>query len=167
MKKFDITASLAIIIVCVLLTIMLWLRTSDGNAPSYSFLDGRNPISCEKTKRDEGIRGIEDGRYTYSFEADFNDLCLKADAELIPAGFSSNSRVSINLSGDVSPIRIYDLKERFPRGQVWIYIYNNRQYIDMHDLNTSVPKSEDYKMAEKNGWVMVEVIYYRGWRWPF
>ena len=164
MKKYAIKLSLVIVIVCVLLMIWLGLQTidGDGTVPSYRFLEGCKPVACRDAKT-EGV----DKCYTYSFEADFNDVRSKSDAELIPAGFSSNSGVSQNLSGDNFPYRIYDLKERFPRGQVWIYIYDNRQYIDIHYLNKSVPKSENYKMAEKDGWVMIEVIYYRGWRWPF
>ena len=162
-KKSDITASLIIIIVCVLLMIMLWLRTSDrgGTAPSYSFLAGRNPITCEKVNR-----GIEDRRYIYSFEADFNDLCSKADAELISGGFIGKNLTDKNFSGNEHSTRYYWLKGRFPHGPVWININNNLQYIDLHDLYTNVPKS-NYALSEKDGWVMIEVIYGRGWQWPF
>ena len=154
-KKSDITASLVIIIVCVLLMIMLWLRTSDrgGTPPSYSFLAGRNPITCDKANTPD-----EDIRYTYSFKADFNDLCSKADAELIPAGFVGNTIVGEALLG--YECRIYDLNGRFPRGPVCIYIYDYRQYIKRQNSN-------DYVISLKDGWVAVEVVYYRGWRWPF
>jgi hypothetical protein len=156
-KKSDITASLVIIITCVLLMIMLWLRTSDGGgtAPSYSFLGGRNPITCKKANgRTEDSRGKEDIRYTYSFEADFNDVCSKADAELIPAGF-----VGKTLLGNEYHIRYYLLKGRFPRGPICIYI-NNLQYIEF-------PNSKKGAIGEKDGLVMIEIIYFRGWRWPF
>ena len=169
MKKFVIKISLAFVIVIVILLIMLWLRTSDGDGtvPSYSFLGGRNPISCEKVNRGiEDSSGKEDRRYIYSFEADYNALCSKADTELIPAGFVVKASVQI-LSGNESSERYYSLKERFPRGPVWIYIYNNRQYVDLHDLYTHIPKSKHYGLAEKDGWIMVEVACYRGWQWPF
>ena len=154
-KKSDIAASLVIIIVCALLMIMLWLRTSDrgGTAPSYSFLAGRNPISCKIANR-----GTEDIRYTYSFEADFNDLCSKANAELIPDGFVGNTIVGEALLGH--ECRIYDLNGRFPRGPVCIYIYDYRQCIKL--LN-----SNDYAISLKDGWVTVEISYGRGWQWPF
>jgi len=162
MKKFDITVSLGIIILCILLMIMVGLRSvgGDGTLPSYSFLGGRNPIKCEKAKTEN-----EDRRYTYSFEADFNDICLKADAELIPAGFVGSTVVDDTVvvktfSDIMSSLRVYYLKGRFPRGPMWIYIYDNRQYIKL-------PNSNDYAIAEKDGWVRVEVVYWRGWRWPF
>jgi hypothetical protein len=160
-KKSDIAASLVIIIVCALLMIMLWLRTSDrgGTAPSYSFLAGREPITCKIANRGtEDSRGVEDRRYTYSFEADFNDLCSKANAELIPSGFVANTIVGEALLG--YECRIYYLKPRFPRGPVCIYIYDYRQYIKHQNSN-------NYAISLKDGWVTVEIVYYRGWRWPF
>jgi len=156
-KKSDIIASLVIIVVCVLLMIMLGLRTSDrdGTAPSYRFLAGRNPITFEKANG-----GIEDRSYTYSFEADYNDICSKADAELIPAGFVGKTVVDKAFSDNGVPCRIYYLKERFPRGPVWIYIYDNRQYIKFSNSN-------NYAISLKDGWITVEVAYGRGWHWPF
>lgn len=119
MKKFVIKISLAIIIIAVVLLIFLGLRSRDSFVPSYSFLGGRNPTASKKANRGtEDSRGKEDKRYIYSFEADFNDLCLKADAELIPAGFASNTLVFKNLSGNEFPYRVYWLKGRFPRGTV-------------------------------------------------
>jgi hypothetical protein len=161
MKKFDITVSLGIIILCVLLMIMVGLRSVDGGgtAPSYRFLGGREPITCKIANK-----GNEDRRYTYSFEADYNDLCSKADTELIPAGFVGNTIVGEALFGN--ECRTYYLNGRFPRGPVWVYIYDNRQYIDLHDLYNNIPKS-NYALSEKDGWIMVEVAYGRGWRWPF
>ena len=167
MKKFVIKISLAFVIITVVLLSLLVLLSSDSFEPSYRFLGGRSPITCEKANRgNEDSRGIKDKRYIYSFEADFNDICLKADAELIPADFAVKAAVQI-LSGNESRERYYFLKERFPRGPVWVYIYNNRQYVDLHDLYTHIPKSEAYGLADKEGWVMVEIVCYRGWRWPF
>ena len=89
----------------------------------------------------------------------------KADAELIPAGFVGTTVVDDTLvdktfSDVMSSLRVYYLKGRFPRGPVWIYIYNNRQY-------TKFPNSEHSAFYEKGGWVQVTIIYGRGWRWPF
>ena len=149
MKKSVIKTSLAFGIIAALILILLGLRSCDRGIapPSYRFLGGQNPVSFKK-------------RYIYSFEADFNDLRSKADAELIPAGFSGNTVVDKTFSDNGSPCRMYYLKERFPRGPVWVYIYDNRQYIKL-------PNSEHSAFCEKDGWVMVEVVYVRGWRWPF
>lgn len=136
--------------------ILVGLRSCDGGgtAPSYQFLSGRNPIKFEKVKTEN-----EDRRYTYSFEADFNDLCSKAHAELTPDGFAVREAVQI-LSGKEFRERYYYLKEKFPRGAIYIYIYENRQCIKL-------PDSNDYAMAEKAGWIVVTVVYGEGWRWPF
>ena len=166
MKKPDITASLLIIITCVLLVIFLSLRSIDwyvgggGTAPSYHFLAGQNPIKCEKARA-----GNEDRRYVYSFKADFNDLCSKAHAELTPAGFAVRSSVQM-FSGKEFRYHFYCLKEKFPRGLVHIYIYDGQQYIDLHEVYNNIPKS-NCAGAVKDGWVMVEIIYGRGWQWPF
>jgi hypothetical protein len=155
MKKYDITASLLIIITCVLVVIFLSLRSIDGGgtAPSYRFLGGQKPMVCKKADSpDDNIR------YTYSFEADFNDLCSKADAELIPAGFVGSTLVDEPFFGNKG--RIYFQKERFPRGPVWVYIYDNVQCIKHTNSN-------NFGIAPKDGWIWVEVAYWRGWRWPF
>ena len=165
MKKSDITASLLIIITCVLVVIFLGLRSIDGyvggggTAPSYRFLEDQDPLDCKKAdKRTGDSRGIEDRRYTYSFEADYNDLCSKAYAELIPEAFSANTIVGEAPFGD--EYRLYYRKERFPRGPVYVYIYDNVQYI-----KHTTP--DNYGIAPKDGWVMVVVDCRRGWRWPF
>ena len=148
-------------IIAALVLIWLGLRLIDGDvtAPSYSFLAGRNPVSSKKVKKGtEDSRGIEDRRYIYSFEADFNDLCTKADAELRPDGFAGKTLVGEAFFRNES--RIYYRKESFPRGPVWIYIYKNIYY-------EKFPNSEHSAFCEKEGWVMVEVFYFRGWRWPF
>jgi hypothetical protein len=156
MKKFDLTVSLGIIILCVLLMIMVGLRSCDrgGTAPSYSFLAGREPITCKIANR-----GTEDRRYIYSFEVDFNDICSKADAELIPDGFVGSTGVDKSFSDNGAPYRIYYLKEKFLRGPVWINIYDKRRCIK----HTS---SNNYGIAPKDGWIWVEVVYWR-WQWPF
>jgi len=158
MKKFDITVSLGIIILCVLLMIMVGLRSSDrgGTAPSYRFLAGREPVNFKKAKT-----GNEDIRYTYSFEADFNDICSKADVELIPAGFSGKTDVIDIPKLYKFTIRSYHLKGKFPRGPIDIRVHNNDiKYIVFTDSKKGVKPIKD-------GWVTVEVVYYRGWRWPF
>ena len=161
MKKFISRILLACVIVIVVLLILLVLLSSEEAVPSYRFLGGREPINFEKANRSD-----EDRRYAYSFEGDFNDLCSKADAELIGTGFVGKNLTGESLSGNEYITRYYWLKGRFPRGPVWININNNLQYTDLHDLYTNVPKS-NYALSEKDGWVMIEVIYGRGWRWPF
>jgi len=156
MKKFVIKISLAFVIIAVVLLILLGLRSRDEVAPSYRFLDGRNPVAYSEQIIDE-IQ-YKQKLYTYSFEGDFNDVCSKADAELIPDGFVCKTFVVENLAGNEFPCRSYRLKARFLRGSVSIYIYNNRQY-------TELPNPQKDALYMKEGWVTVEIA--RGWRWPF
>ncbi|MBN2591876.1 MAG: hypothetical protein JXA81_00105 [Sedimentisphaerales bacterium] len=158
MKKSDITASLVIIITCVLLVVFLGLRSigGDGIAPSYLFLAGREPITCKKADSPD-----DDRRYTYSFEADFNDICSKADDELIPEGFVGQTFDIENLSGSEPLCRMYwPPRSWFSHRLTWIYIYNNRQSIKF-------PNSKYNAVADKDGWVTVEVVYGKDWWWPF
>ena len=140
--------SLAFGIVAALVLIWLGLRliNGDGTAPSYSFLAGRNPITGEKANKSD-----EEIRYIYSFEADFNDLCSKADAELIPDGFVVRTLVIENLSGNKFPRRSYRLKNRFLNGPDRINISNGLAYIEKEDT-----------IGPKDGWIVVEIIYWPG-----
>jgi hypothetical protein len=159
MKKFVIKISLAFVIIAAGFMIFLGLRLvgGDGAVPSYRFLDGQYPAEYKKANgKIEDSLGILDKVYTYSFEADFNDLCLRADAELIPAGFVGRTGVGHTLFGPENRIRSYRKKGRFPRGSVRIWIHGIEQY-------SEIPLSNEYALDL----IIVEIFYYRGWRWPF
>jgi hypothetical protein len=151
-KKSVIKISLAFVIIAAVLLVLVGLLSidGDGTAPSYRFLGGRKPTVCKyiKTK-------VVDKFYAYSFEADFNDVCSNAKAELIPAGFIDNTQpLNEYIYHD------YWQKNRFPQGAVWIFIYNNREYIEN-------PISKNGRLVPRDGWVVVMIMYWRGWRWPF
>ena len=148
MKKFISKILPACVIVIVILLILLVLLSCDEDMPSYSFLGGRNPVSYEEFNKKSWP---EDRWYIYSFEADFNDVCSKADAELLPMGF-----VERTLPGSVSWEHTYWLKGSFPRAPIRIIIHNHPGNVE-----------EDDTLAPKEGWVGVTVIYIRGWWWPF
>lgn len=156
MKKSVIKISLAFGIITALVLILLGLRLIDSDVAvtSYRFLAGQKPVVCKKAKI-----GNKNKRYIYSFEADFDDLWSKAYSELKPEGFIALGIVQI-LSGKKSKERTFHLKEKFPRGPVGINIYNNRQCIKL-------PNSNDYGISPRDGWVMVEIVYWRGLWWPF
>ncbi len=146
MKKYIITISLACVIVIIVVLILLGLRSIDEDIPSYRFLGGRNPTACKDAKT-----GSVDKLYIYSFEADFNDVCLNAKTELISAGFVDRTH-----PGNVSSERRYWLKGSFPRGPIDINILNNYEHIEH-------PISKEGGLGHKDGWVNVEVRYGRGW----
>jgi hypothetical protein len=157
MKKFISKILLLCVIVIVVFLILFVLLSRGEDIPSYRFLDGQYPAECKKANgRIEDNLGILDKIYTYSFEADFNDLCLTADAELIPAGFRGTTLVGQTLNSPENSIRSYRQKGRFPRGSVRIWIYSQEQYLE-------IPLSNEDALDL----IMVEIVYYRGWRWPF
>ena len=139
MKKFISNILLVCVIVIVLLLILFVLLSHDSE-PSYRFLGDRNPIKYEKYKA-----GIAERRYIYSFEADFNDVCSKAEAELFDKGF-----VVRTLPGDVYWEHTTLLREIFRRNPFNIRIYNNHMYIEKDDA-----------IGPKDGWIVVEIGY-----WP-
>ena len=154
MKKSIAKIFLSCVIVIVVLLILL-IHLSHDSEPSYRFLCDQNPTVCKDVK----TQGV-DRFYAYSFEADFNDVCLKADAELIGAGFVVRTNIGKTLSGNEYSIRNYMQKNRYPHGPVWIVIQNNREYIGN-------PTSKRSAFVEKDGWVVVMITYWRNWRWPF
>jgi len=150
MKKSIAKLSLAFVIIAALVLILVGLQSLDEVVPSYRFLGGRNPVAFRDVKT-----GGTDKCYTYSFEADFNDVCSNAEAELIGEGFVDGTQ-----PGYKSRVRDYWLKNKFPRGKVWIYIHNNHEYIKH-------PDSKDGALGEKDGWIVVTIAYWRNWWWPF
>ena len=122
---------------------LLFLLSRDSFVPSYRFLGGRNPTACRDVKT-----GSVDKCYTYSFVADFNNVCLNAKAELISAGF-----IDRTLPGNESRERRYWLNNKFPRGPVDIKIHNNHEYIEH-------PISKKGAIGPRDGWIVVEVIYW-------
>ena len=154
-KKLVIKISLTFVIIAVVLLILLGLLSRSEDIPSYRFLAGREPTVFKDVK----TQGV-DKFYAYSFEADFNDVCLKADAELIGVDFVVRTNIGKTHSGNEYSIRNYVQKNRFPRGPVWIVIQNNREY-------RKHPDSEKRAISPKDGWVVVMITYWRSWRWPF
>jgi len=154
MKKSIAKIFLSCVIVIVVLLILL-IHLSHDSEPSYRFLCDQNPTVCKDVK----TQGV-DKFYAYSFEADFNDVCSKADTELIGEGFVVRTNIGKTLSGNEYSIRNYVQKNRFPRGPVWIVIQNNREYRENLDSNKSA-------LSIKDGWVVVMITYWRNWWWPF
>ena len=137
------------VIVIVLLLILFMLLPCTEEIPSYRFLAGRSPVACRDV-----IKGSVDKCYSYSFEADFNDVCSNAEAELISEGF-----VDRTLPRRKSLKRDYWLPGKFPRGPIKIMINNNYEYIEH-------PISKKGELHPRDGWIVVEIAYWRNW-WLF
>jgi len=94
MKRPVIKISLAILVVVgILLGLLAVLSRDSGPEVSLAFLSDRTLRA--RIKQEPGKRFHSTTREIYSFEADFNDVCAGADAELSAMGFkvaSSGSR---------------------------------------------------------------------------
>lgn len=91
----------------------------------------------------------------YSFPADFNSVCLDADAELSSLGFVENSP-----PGHKPRIRRYVLRNGLPDELVHV------QILDKHKLSEhSTPERVAYHY--RDGWVSVEIVQERrrSWFW--
>ena len=146
MKKFISKILRSCLVVIVILLILLVILPRRADIPSYRFLGGRNPTDCKDAKT-----GSVDKLYIYSFEADFNDVCSNAKAELIPAGFIDRTH-----PGNESSERRYWLKGSFPRGPIDINILDNYEYIEH-------PISKKGGLGRKDGWIVVTIAYWRNW----
>jgi hypothetical protein len=103
-------------------------------------------VACREVKT-----GSVDKCYSYSFEADFNDVCSQAGTELISKGF-----VDRTLPGRKTLERDYWLKSSFPRAPIKIMIHNNHRYIE-HTI------SKKGELHPRDGWIVVEIAYWRNW----
>ena len=172
MKRHVIKISLAVLVVVGVFTCLLLVLAQDrGSRVSFDFLEGRT--SMRRTV--SGLRG-SGHRITgeaYSFEADFNDLCTKADTELLAKGFS------ITGPGTVGPFS----SRRYIRGAMTSRETDIIIRGDLRIFTRSTPKSSEdqgldptyyfhykyyfkNKYQVKNGWVTVEVWQRRIGLWP-
>ncbi len=86
MRKSVIKISLAIFVVVagILLALLAVMMCDSGPEISLGFLDGR--AMTARIEEDPGKSAHRTTREVYSFRADFNDVCARADAELSARG---------------------------------------------------------------------------------
>lgn len=152
MKKSAVKRSLAfVVIVGIFLTVIgLLLRNSRSgpSMPSFSFLSGRKPAFHSKNNSQTMYRITND---IYSFEADFNNVCLNANAELLALGF-------VDTTQPILYCREYVFRGKLPYELVHVRISDN-QKLTVY----STPESSKYSSPERHafhyrdGWVSVEV----------
>ncbi|UCF14359.1 MAG: hypothetical protein JSW59_13170 [Phycisphaerales bacterium] len=157
MKRRLVKISLAILIVAgVLLGLLIVLTRDWGPEMSFGFLDGRALTASIKQYRGKSFYSTT--REVYSFEADFNDVCAKADAELSVMGFK-------NVSDGRRSLRNYRLGDHMSANK-WIVV----RILDMcwHEIYSS-PEPSKFDGGEyyrRTGWVSVEVRRSRLRSWP-
>jgi len=152
MKKSAVKRFLAFVVIVgmVLAVIGLLLRYSrpEPSMPSFSFLGDRKPAAHSKNNSQTLYRITKD---IYSFEADFNEVCLNANTELLALGF-------VDTTQPVLYCREYELRSGLPYELVSVRIWDNQKL-----LVYSTSESSDYSSPERHGfdhrdgWVSVEV----------
>lgn len=141
-------------IIAILLALAGLLSRDTTPAPSFRFLGDQRPISCDKpeSRRSPDRTTV----LVYVFEADFNDVCREADAELASLGFL-----------DFQPPPPQDEGNR--RYCLWNTAREERVVVDILDERRSrgLLESSGHFTAEqlaqqyKNGWVYVSVVQMR------
>jgi hypothetical protein len=161
MKRRLLIVSLAILIaVGILVGLFVAVTRDPGPAMSFNFLDGRKLIARIEEK--PGKSAYKTTRDVYSFEADFNGVCTKAEAELLGLGFKN-----VMLGNQKSNSRQYMLRNNASAERFSVSI------LDKQRLSSySTPESSGYSSPERHeyhwrdGWVSIEVTRRRLRSWP-
>lgn len=153
MKRSVIKISFAVAItIGVLLTPLGLLRRYSKPMPSFQFLSSRGPAICIKEAAGKTL-----DRKVYSFEADFNDVCADANAELSALGYVDTTRPRQEPRS-----REYMFRNKVHGGSVTVSI------IDRHKLSVySTPQRSEHSSPDlyayhyRVGWVSVNIVQSR------
>jgi len=151
MERSVIKKSFAVAItIGVLLTLLGLLRRYSKPMPSFQFLSSRGPAICIK-------EAASKTRFVYSFEADFNDVCADANAELSALGYVDTTRPRQEPRS-----REYMFRNKVHGGSVTVSIR------DRHKLSVySTPQRSEYSSPDlyayhyRVGWVSVNTVQSR------
>ena len=166
MKRRVLKISLAIlIIVGILLGLLVALMMDSGPSMSFGFLDG---ITLTARKElDPGSPYYRETQYLYLFQADFNDICAKADTELSALGYMKgydNTQV---------PHLKVPRKMRFVLFAQKAEEFTGIEILEGHKPSADpAPKSSEYLSLDRNefqvedDWISVEVRRTRPRSWP-
>jgi len=155
-KKPAVKITAAVLVIALAL-LGLWISSlRPPPAISFDFLNGRDiTASVEDVPSSSHRRVI---RYSYTLAADFTDVCLSADAELLALGYEPPSFVGPTQ-------RLYRKRVTF-RDSGYVFIQNKR-------LTTySKPNAPDYSSFysdehdNREGRVIVDILHSRLRLWP-
>jgi len=156
MKRSVIKKSFAVAItIGVLLTLLGLLRRYSKPMPSFQFLSSRGPAICIKEAASKTLD--RKTQFVYSFEADFNDVCADANAELSALGYVDTTRPRQEPRS-----REYMFRNKVHGGSVTVSI------LDRHKLSVySTPRRSEYSSPDlyayhyRVGWVSVVIVQSR------
>jgi hypothetical protein len=153
MKKRVIRISLAISVVLGILFGLLTALMRDGEQEmSFGFLAGRTlavPIQQNTNRSFDSTTNK-----VYSFMADFNDVCAKADAELFAMGFKIAP-----LGFRPRSCRVYRLGD-FASANTWMRVYIHE------DMEITEAPDGLLRHRPAEGWISIEVCRSRLRSWP-
>ena len=118
--------------------------------PPFSFIPTSDDLIHWQFELKEEILGVPGSCRIYSFPADFNSICLQADAELLSQE-DKEVRVLSSITTTGEEMRLYLCTERVPdTGSARsVRIVNNR---------ISEKRRPDDRYSVRVGWVSVEVV---------
>ena len=163
MKRPVIKISLAIFVVVGILLGLLVVLTRDwGPETSFGFLDGR--ALTARIEQDPGRSAYRTTREVYSFEADFNEVFAKVDAELSALGFKVDPSV---VRGAFFLRHEYKLANATSAKAVVVSLRDGAELKVYSTPKSSKYSSPDrYEYHQKNGWVSIEIDRRRLRSWP-
>jgi len=188
-KKPAVKISAAAVIVVGFALLGLWISSLRTPPPiSFDFLDGR--VITVRIEEDPGSTHYRSIREVYSFEADFNDLCDAADTELVAFGFGGYGssaafsipsvptmrlyRISDSASGETTLVRIKKrtvfAKSPDPPLRPENFIFRLKRSLLSPRLRPGFVTADGPTLEQgyesKDGWVTVEILYFRLRSWP-
>lgn len=157
MKRRVIKIALAIfVVVGILVGLLAAMALDSGPEMSFSFLDGRTMTGrIEQARNSRRVT-----REVYSFEADFNDVCAEADAELSAMG----SQIASFSAGEIAD-REYRLGSHISANR-WILVRIRDRYRLEVFSSPESSKLDSSTYYPRKGWVSVEVRRRRLRSWP-
>ena len=163
-KRRVIKISLAIFVVVagILLALLAVMMCDSGPEISLGFLDGR--AMTARLEEETGKSAYRTTREVYSFEADFNDVCARADAEL-----SATGAKTLLYSGrwPGREVAMYPFRSTFSGESVRVSIAEGKKLRKYLTPKWSKQASLfGYNYERTSGWVSVEIIQTRPRSWP-
>jgi hypothetical protein len=163
MRKSVIKISLAIFVVVagILLALLAVMMCDSGPEISLGFLDGR--AMTARLEQETSKSAYRTTREVYSFKADFNDVCARADAELSATG----AKTLLFRGYPGREVAMYSFRSTFSGESVRVSIVEEKKLRKYLTPKWSKPSSLfGYNYESSVGWVSVEIIQTRPRSWP-
>lgn len=162
-KRRVIKISLAIFVVVagILLALLAVMMCDSGPEISLGFLEGR--AMTARIEEETSKSAYRTTREVYSFRADFNDVCARADAELSATG----TKTLLFRGWPGREVAMYPFRSTFSGESVRVSIAAGKKLRKYLTPKWSKQSSLfGYNYEHTDGWVSVEIIQTRPRSWP-